>query len=82
MCSIYVLKYHYIGKTKVSSMFYLYIFLTCFSLSPQGQSKINDLTQLLMLHSISTAFKSLLRPSEMSSHDKSPADSLASEFFL
>jgi len=31
-----------------------------------------------MLHSISTAFKSLLRPSEMSSHDKSPADSLAS----
>lgn len=30
-----------------------------------------------MLHSISTAFKSLLRPSEISSHDKSPADSLA-----
>jgi mediator of RNA polymerase II transcription subunit 16 len=30
-----------------------------------------------MLHSISTSFKSLLRPSEVSSHDKSPADSLA-----
>lgn len=50
-----------------------------FRLSFQGQSKVNDLTQLLMLHSISTAFKSLLRPSEMSSHDKSPADSLTSE---
>lgn len=31
-----------------------------------------------MLNSISTAFKSLLRPSEMTAHDKSPADSLSS----
>jgi mediator of RNA polymerase II transcription subunit 16 len=46
-------------------------------LSAQGQSKANDLTQFMMLHSISTSFKSLLRPSEVSSHDKSPADSLA-----
>lgn len=33
-----------------------------------------------MLHSISTAFKSLLRPSEMNSHEKTPADSLASKY--
>ncbi|KAB0804725.1 hypothetical protein PPYR_01695 [Photinus pyralis] len=56
---------------------YLCIKISLYRLTPQGQNKVNDLTQLLMLHSISTAFKSLLRPSEMSSHDKSPADSLA-----
>lgn len=47
-------------------------------LSFQGQSRANDLTHFLMLHSISTAFKSLLRPSETNNLDKSPADSLAS----
>ncbi|KAF5274831.1 hypothetical protein FQR65_LT00414 [Abscondita terminalis] len=57
---------------------YLCIKISLYRLTSQGQNKVNDLTQLLMLHSISTAFKSLLRPSEMSSHDKSPADSLAS----
>lgn len=31
-----------------------------------------------MLHSVATAFKSLLRPSELTSHDKGPAESLAS----
>ncbi|KAF5301612.1 hypothetical protein FQA39_LY10659 [Lamprigera yunnana] len=56
---------------------YLCIKTSLYRLTSQGQNKVNDLTQLLMLHSISTAFKSLLRPSEMSSHDKSPADSLA-----
>ncbi|XP_063921461.1 mediator of RNA polymerase II transcription subunit 16 isoform X1 [Zophobas morio] len=56
---------------------YLCMKISLCRLSIQGQTKANDLTQFLMLHSISTAFKSLLRPSEMSSHDKSPADSLA-----
>lgn len=46
-------------------------------LSASGQNKANDLTSLLMLHSIATAFKSLLRPSDLSCHDKSPADSLS-----
>ncbi|CAG9820870.1 unnamed protein product [Phaedon cochleariae] len=57
---------------------YLCIKTSLYRLSFQGLSKANDLTQYLMLHSISTAFKSLLRPSEMNSHEKSPADSLAS----
>ncbi|CAG9855995.1 unnamed protein product [Phyllotreta striolata] len=57
---------------------YLCIKISLYRLSFQGQGKANDLTQYLMLHSISTAFKSLLRPSEMNSHEKSPADSLAS----
>ncbi|XP_025830176.1 mediator of RNA polymerase II transcription subunit 16 isoform X2 [Agrilus planipennis] len=56
---------------------YLNIKISLYRLSNQGTSKVNDLTHLLMLNSISTAFKSLLRPSEVSSHDKSPADSLA-----
>ncbi|KAJ8924150.1 hypothetical protein NQ315_006934 [Exocentrus adspersus] len=56
---------------------YLCIKTSLYRLSFQGQAKANDLTQFLMLHSISTAFKSLLRPSEMNSHEKSPADSLA-----
>ncbi|XP_044738530.1 mediator of RNA polymerase II transcription subunit 16 [Chrysoperla carnea] len=56
---------------------FLYIRTALYRLTSQGQSKASDLTNLLMLHSIATAFKSLLRPSDMSSHDKSPADSLA-----
>lgn len=59
---------------------YLCIKTSLYRLSAQGQNKANDMTCFLMLHSISTAFKSLLRPSEMSSHDKSPADSLAAIF--
>lgn len=49
-----------------------------FSLSIPGQSKAHDLTSLLMLHSILIAFKSLLRPSDLTSHDKGPAENLAS----
>lgn len=60
---------------------YLCIKTSLYRLSAAGQNKANDLTHFLMLHSIATAFKSLLRPSEMSSHDKSPADSLASMYF-
>lgn len=42
-----------------------------------GQTKANELNSLLMLHAVSTAFTSLLRPSDMSSHEKGPADSVA-----
>lgn len=56
---------------------YLSIKTSLYRLSSSGQNKANDLTNLLMLHSIATAFKSLLRPSDLSCHDKSPADSLA-----
>ncbi|XP_030766821.1 mediator of RNA polymerase II transcription subunit 16 [Sitophilus oryzae] len=58
---------------------FLCIKTSLYRLSSNGQSKANDLTSFLMLHSISTAFKSLLRPSEMTSHEKSPADSLSTE---
>lgn len=46
-------------------------------MSPSSQMRASDLTSLLMLHSIATAFKSLLRPSDLTSHDKGPAESLA-----
>lgn len=49
-------------------------------LSITGQSKVHDLTSLLVLHSIMTAFKSLLRPSDLAtSQDKGPAENLAGE---
>lgn len=51
-------------------------------LSPVGQSRAADLTALLMLHSVSNAFKTLLRPSDLSSHDKGPADSLQGNTFF
>ena len=41
-----------------------------------GQNKAADLSSLLMIHSVATAFKSLLRPSDLISHDKGPAESL------
>ena len=47
-----------------------------YRLVPAGQAKAADLTALLMLHSVATAFKSLLRPSDLASHDKGPAESL------
>ncbi|KAL1502214.1 hypothetical protein ABEB36_007389 [Hypothenemus hampei] len=61
---------------------FFYVQLICiktslYRLSANCQSKANDLSTFLMLHSISRAFKSLLRPSEMNSPEKSPADSLS-----
>ena len=57
------------------------IVLCCFyRLTVNGQPKAADLTSLLMLHSVATAFKSLLRPSDLSSHDKGPAESLAGNY--
>ncbi|XP_050308117.1 mediator of RNA polymerase II transcription subunit 16 [Anthonomus grandis grandis] len=63
---------------------FFYVQLLCiktslYRLSANSQAKANDLSSFLMLHSISTAFKSLLRPSEMNSHEKSPADSLSEQ---
>lgn len=46
-------------------------------MSAAGQTKAADLTSLLMLCSIANAFKSLLRPSDMTNHEKGPAESLA-----
>ncbi|XP_014283268.1 mediator of RNA polymerase II transcription subunit 16 [Halyomorpha halys] len=47
-------------------------------LTANGQAKAAELNSLLMLHAVSTAFTSLLRPSDLSSHEKGPADSVAS----
>lgn len=41
-----------------------------------GQDKAADISSLLMVNSIAAAFKSLLRPSELISQDKGPAESL------
>lgn len=51
-----------------------------YRLTVSGQTKAHDLSSLLMLHSILIAFKSLLRPSDLTSHDKGPAENLASTF--
>lgn len=67
---------HHRRRIKKAYIDYIY------RLSAQGQSKANDLNNFLMLHNISTAFKSLLRPSEMNSHEKSPADSLSSKYHV
>ncbi|CAB0013395.1 unnamed protein product, partial [Nesidiocoris tenuis] len=56
---------------------YLKLRMALARLTANGQNKAADLTALLMLHSVSTAFTSLLRPSEFSNHDKGPAESLA-----
>lgn len=50
-----------------------------YRLTVSGQTKAHDLSSLLMLHSILIAFKSLLRPSDLTSHDKGPAENLASK---
>lgn len=84
------LKYHsnnsqhsqklYIWNENIKTKVFMFWGIHFFRLSAQGQTRANDLTTLFMLHSISTAFKSLLRPSEMSSHEKSPANSLSSTY--
>lgn len=47
-------------------------------LTTTGQNKAAEINSLLMLNAVSTAFTSLLRPSDMTSHEKGPADSVAS----
>ncbi|XP_021920411.1 mediator of RNA polymerase II transcription subunit 16 isoform X2 [Zootermopsis nevadensis] len=64
-----VQQFHYVQFLNIKTSLY--------RLTVNGQSKAADLTSLLMLHSVATAFKSLLRPSDLSSHDKGPAESLA-----
>ncbi|XP_062546940.1 mediator of RNA polymerase II transcription subunit 16 [Armigeres subalbatus] len=51
--------------------------IALYRLSISGQQKAHDLSNLLILHSILIAFKSLLRPSDLTSHDKGPAENLA-----
>lgn len=54
------------------------IMKTCLHrMSSSGQVKANDLLCLLNLHSILTAFKSLLRPADLTFRDKGPAENLA-----
>ncbi|KOX71552.1 Mediator of RNA polymerase II transcription subunit 16 [Melipona quadrifasciata] len=62
-------QYHYIQ--------FLCIKTSLYRMLVPGQSKAADLSSLLMIHSVATAFKSLLRPSDLISHDKGPAESLA-----
>ncbi|XP_047102177.1 mediator of RNA polymerase II transcription subunit 16 isoform X1 [Schistocerca piceifrons] len=62
-------QFYYIKQLNIKTSLY--------RLSMNGQSKAADLTSLLMLHSVATAFKSLLRPSDLSNHEKGPAESLA-----
>ncbi|XP_071450727.1 mediator of RNA polymerase II transcription subunit 16 [Hetaerina americana] len=59
------------------NMHFLCIRTSLHRLSLAGQGKAADLSSLLMLNSIATAFKTLLRPSDLTSHDKGPAESLA-----
>ncbi|XP_025162588.1 mediator of RNA polymerase II transcription subunit 16 isoform X2 [Harpegnathos saltator] len=61
-------QYHYVQ--------FLCIKTSLYRMLVSGQSKAGDLSSLLMIHSVATAFKSLLRPSDMISHDKGPAESL------
>lgn len=65
----------------VQQFFYVNFFAlktNLYRLSMPGLPKAHDLTCFLMLHSILIGFKSLLRPSVLSSHDKGPAENLAS----
>ncbi|XP_067002981.2 mediator of RNA polymerase II transcription subunit 16 isoform X2 [Anabrus simplex] len=64
-----VQQFHYVQFLNMKTSLY--------RLTVNGQSKAADLSSLLMLHSVATAFKSLLRPSDLTSHDKGPAESLA-----
>lgn len=69
--------------TPTQQFFYVNFFAmkaNLYRLSISGQPKAYDLTCFLMLHSILIGFKSLLRPSGLSSHDKGPAENLASAF--
>ena len=57
--------------------FYYSNFLSLKSNLCRIQSKQQDFDNLITLHSISIAFKSLLRPSDLSSQDKGPAENLS-----
>lgn len=64
--------------------FYYVKFLTLktnlYRFSVHGLGKAHDLSCLLILHSILIAFKNLLRPSDLMSHDKGPSENLASKY--
>lgn len=71
----------YNRQTQATQQFHYIQFLciktSLYRILMNGQHKAADLSSLLMIHSVSTAFKSLLRPSDLISHDKGPAESLA-----
>lgn len=55
----------------------------CFEISRLacgGVARTNDQTTLLTLYLVSGALKALLRPGDLSSVDKGPAESLSSKF--
>ncbi|XP_015110884.1 mediator of RNA polymerase II transcription subunit 16 [Diachasma alloeum] len=62
-------QYHYIQ--------FLCIKTSLYRMLGNGQGRAADLSALLMIHSVATAFKGLLRPSDLISHDKGPAESLS-----
>ncbi|XP_066588799.1 mediator of RNA polymerase II transcription subunit 16 [Prorops nasuta] len=62
-------QYHYVQFLCIKTSLYRMLVI--------GQNKAADLSSLLMIHSVANAFKSLLRPSDLISHDKGPAESLA-----
>nr|CAD7403322.1 unnamed protein product [Timema cristinae] len=72
-----VQQFYYIQFLSIRTLLYRCGEIIGILLTINNQSRANDLTSLMMLHSVATAFKSLLRPSDMSSHDKGPAESLA-----
>ncbi|XP_033214135.1 mediator of RNA polymerase II transcription subunit 16-like [Belonocnema kinseyi] len=61
-------QYHYIR--------FLCIKISLYRMLANGQDKAADISSLLMVNSVAAAFKSLLRPSELISQDKGPAESL------
>ncbi|XP_017304137.1 uncharacterized protein LOC103520502 [Diaphorina citri] len=60
---------------------FLQMKINLIKIMPNGNSKSIDLTYLSMLNSISTAFKSLLRPSDLASPDKEGPASVRSPYF-
>lgn len=68
---------NFMRQHNFTRQFYYSNFLSLKSNLCRIQSKQQDFDNLITLHSISIAFKSLLRPSDLSSQDKGPAENLA-----
>ncbi|GBO99503.1 Mediator of RNA polymerase II transcription subunit 16, partial [Eumeta japonica] len=67
---------NFMRQHNFTRQFYYSSFLSLKSNLCRIQSKQQDFDNLITLHSISIAFKSLLRPSDLSSQDKGPAENL------
>lgn len=68
---------NFMRQPAYTKQFYYSNFLSLKSNMCRIQSKQQDFDNLIILHSISITFKSLLRPSDLSCQDKGPADNLA-----